>query len=41
MDRGVVDGNAALGHHLLQVPEAQIVSQIPPDLPLKISSTLS
>jgi hypothetical protein len=26
----MVDGDAPLSHHLLQVPQAQIVSQIPP-----------
>ena len=26
----MIDGEAPLGHHLLQVPQAQIVSQIPP-----------
>ena len=30
MDRGVVDGDAALGHHLFQIPETEIVGQIPP-----------
>ena len=27
----MVDRDAPLGHHLLKVPQAQIVSQIPPD----------
>jgi hypothetical protein len=27
----VIDSDAALGHHLLQVPQAQIVGQVPPD----------
>ena len=27
----MIDRNAALGHHLLQVPQAQIVSQVPAD----------
>jgi hypothetical protein len=27
----VVDGDAALRHHLLQIPEAETVGQIPPD----------
>ena len=31
MDRGVVDGDAALGHHLLKIPQAQAVSQVPPN----------
>jgi hypothetical protein len=26
---GVIDGDAALGHHLLKVPQAEIVGQIP------------
>jgi hypothetical protein len=26
----VIDGDAALGHHLLKISESQIVSQIPP-----------
>jgi hypothetical protein len=30
MNGGVVDGDAALRNHLLQIPEAEIVSQIPP-----------
>ena len=29
MDCGMVDVNAALGHHLLQISKAEIVSQIP------------
>lgn len=29
MDRGMVDVNTALGHHLFQVPKAEIVRQIP------------
>jgi hypothetical protein len=31
MDCGVVNGDAALGHHLLKIPQAQAVSQVPPD----------
>jgi hypothetical protein len=31
MDSGVIDRDAALSHHLFQVPQDQIVSQIPPD----------
>jgi hypothetical protein len=31
MDCGVVDGDASLGHHLLEIAQAQAVSQIPPD----------
>ena len=31
VDRGVVDVNAALGHHLFQITQAEIVSQIPTD----------
>jgi hypothetical protein len=31
MNGCVIDGDAALSHHLLQVPEAEIVSQVPPD----------
>jgi hypothetical protein len=27
----MIDGDAPLRHHLLQVPQAQVVSQIPPD----------
>ena len=30
MDRRMVDRDAAFGHHLFQIPQAQIVSQIPP-----------
>jgi hypothetical protein len=30
MDGRMVDGDAPLGHHLLQVPQAQIVREIPP-----------
>jgi hypothetical protein len=29
----MVDGDAALGHHLFQVPEAEAVSPIPSDAP--------
>src|SRR5689334_22475629 len=29
MYRSVIDGDAPLGHHLFQIPEAEIVSQIP------------
>ena len=31
VDGRVIDRDAPLGHHLLQVPQAEIVSQIPPD----------
>jgi hypothetical protein len=31
VDGRMIDGDTPLGHHLLQVPQAQIVSQIPPD----------
>jgi hypothetical protein len=31
MDGSVIDGDAALGYHLFQVPEAKIVSQVPAD----------
>jgi hypothetical protein len=31
MHRRMVNGDTALGHHLLKIPQAQIVSQIPPD----------
>jgi hypothetical protein len=31
IDRGVVDGDAALGHPLLRIAQAQAVSQVPPD----------
>ncbi len=27
----VIDGDSALGHHLLKISQAQIVSQVPPD----------
>ena len=27
----MVDRDAALGHHLLKIPQAEIVGQIPPD----------
>jgi hypothetical protein len=27
----MVDGDASLGHHLLQIPQAEIIGQIPPD----------
>jgi hypothetical protein len=27
----VIDRDAALGHHLFQVPQAQLISQVPPD----------
>src|SRR3712207_9316212 len=30
MHRGMVDGDAPLGHHLFQIPEAEIVGEIPP-----------
>lgn len=29
MDRGMIDADAALGHHFLEVSQAQIVGQIP------------
>jgi hypothetical protein len=29
MDRGVVDVNSALGHHLFQITQAEIVSEVP------------
>jgi hypothetical protein len=28
---GMVDGDASLGHHLLKVPETEIIGQVPPD----------
>jgi hypothetical protein len=31
VDGRMVDGDAPLGHHLLKIPQAQIVSQIPPN----------
>src|SRR5690606_10992429 len=31
MDGGVVDGDAALRHHLLEIAQAQAVSEIPAD----------
>jgi hypothetical protein len=31
MHCGVIDRDAALSHHLFEIPEAEIVSQIPPD----------
>jgi len=31
MDRGMIDRDAALGHHLFRIPQAQAVSQIPSD----------
>jgi len=31
MDGGVVDEFAARGYHLVQVPEAEILSQVPAD----------
>src|SRR5919107_3225400 len=31
MNGSVIDGDAALSHHLLQVPQAQFVSQVPAD----------
>jgi hypothetical protein len=31
MDSRVIDRDAALGHHLFQIAQAQIVSEIPPD----------
>ncbi len=31
MDRGMIDKDAALGHHLFHIPQAQAVSQIPSD----------
>lgn len=30
MDGRVVDADALLGHHLLEISQAQIVSQVPP-----------
>ena len=27
----MIDGDAALGHHLLKIPQAEIVGQIPAD----------
>jgi hypothetical protein len=30
VDSGVIDGDAALRHHFLEVPQAQAVGQIPP-----------
>jgi hypothetical protein len=29
-NRGVVDADATLGHHLFEIPKAEIVSEIPP-----------
>ena len=31
MDRRVIDGDAPLGHHFFQVPQAEIVGQVPAD----------
>jgi hypothetical protein len=31
VDGGMVDGDASLGHHLLKVPETEIIGQVPPD----------
>ena len=31
VDGRVIDKDAALGHHLLQIPETEIVSKVPPD----------
>ena len=30
MDCSMINGDAALRHHLFQIPEAEIVSQVPP-----------
>jgi hypothetical protein len=31
MDGRMVDGDAALSHHLFKVSEAQVIGQVPPD----------
>ena len=31
MNGRVVEGDAALGHHLFQISEAEVVSQVPPN----------
>jgi hypothetical protein len=31
MDGGMIDRDAALGHHFLEISQAQIIGQIPPD----------
>jgi hypothetical protein len=30
MDRRVIDSNAAYGHHLFEISQAQVVGQVPP-----------
>lgn len=34
VDGGVIDGDAALDHHLLEIPQAQVIGQVPPDAQL-------
>ena len=31
MNGRVVDGDAALGHHLFEIPQAQTIGQVPPN----------
>jgi hypothetical protein len=43
MDGGVIDADAALGHHLLKVPQAQPIGQVPAhaqqdDRPVELSA---